>query len=370
MKLISALQNSFLHDKKYFNMSKKDTSFLQFVDLSEGYNESSVNHEYLVHFYSTIMKKYFPIEDELDPIDVWEDGLKNTDRDPLLPELHVCLALDMRTKETNSSLQKIAGGCMFEYYRMSNCALLSYFVVTDEYQNLGLGRTLVEKAYQISKQIAHNFNQTHSRQKFVTDILSKISKLLKQADEGSEIGLDEKLKDQYYFVTEYLQHTLDDPISDKFYAFVAETNAVGVSDGIMQSEGRHAIMHRIGFRLLDFEYIQPPLSEEQHPCADLLLLTLHVEELPFDTESQKHYVQTSLLKSFMIEFLYSVFEHVDNATDDYLLHVLQDLQQRGRRLYLDSKPVIPWMRRTGWKKEPHSTTRHSDTLTIIKKSKL
>lgn len=325
-------------------MATKRTKHLKYIDLRDGYDNSPHYQELLVHFYNTIMKKYFPIEDELDPLDVWEKGLSSSVTNPILPELHVVLAIDTMEKEQNVNLPKIAGGCMFEYYKMSNCALLSYFVVTDEYQNLGLGRILVEHAYQISKQIAVKFNGKHHRRNTVLDIIHRVEQQL-----SNDKVCDEELLDQYKFVCEYLKFTLEDPIPDQFYAFVAETNAVGVDDGIMASQNRHQIMNRIGFKLLDFEYIQPPLSDEQQPCADLLLLTLHVEDLPFDEKTKKHFVQTSLLKCFMLEFLYSVFEHVENITDSYLQHVLKDLHHRGNKLFVDVKPTIPWMRRTSWK---------------------
>jgi GNAT superfamily N-acetyltransferase len=341
----------------------KDISYLRFIDLRDTYNESEETRELLVQFYNDIMKKYFPIEDELDPLDVWESGLSS--EHPLLPELHVCIALDTRKNENNNGY-RIAGGSMFEYYKMSNLTLLSYFVVTDDYQNLGLGRVFVEQAYHISKQIAHKHKEKNHRTTTVTNILNRVNEQLKLAEEEKGFVIDKELQEEYKFVCEYLRIVLNDPIPDEFFTFVAETNAVGVSDGVMESEGRHGIMNRIGFKLLDFEYIQPPLSEDQNPCADLLLLILHVNELPFDKERDKNYIPTCQMKCFMLEFLFSVFQHIEGKNDDYYNHVLQDLDTRGKRLYIDIKTEIPWLRRTSWKpKQVQGNYEHRDASLII-----
>ncbi|KAL0479798.1 hypothetical protein AKO1_007427, partial [Acrasis kona] len=325
----------------------KDTSFLRFVDLRDNYQDKKLQQAYLKVFYENILQKYFPIEDELDPIDVLDRGLHSDLEDPILPELHVCLALDVRkTEQDNEGLKRIAGGAVFEYYKMSNCTLLSYFVVTDEYQNLGLGRELVNRAYKISEDVSELYKQMDYRNNTVKSIMHSISDTL-----NFDQVVTEELKNQFQFINEYIKYTYSDPIKDEFYLFVAETNAVGVSDGIMESEDRHNIMHRIGFRLIDFEYIQPPLSESQSPCADLLLLALQNKMIPKDQVTGRRYVHTNLLKCFMLEFLYSVFENMDGVNDDYLQHVLDDLHSRGQRIFMDPEPALPWMRRTNWRQK-------------------
>jgi len=55
-------------------------------------------------------------------------------------------------------------------------------------------------------------------------------------------------------------------------AILAETNKAGVEDGVTVSTTRHEIQSRLGFCRLHFDYIQPPLSEGQDPCSELLLL--------------------------------------------------------------------------------------------------
>jgi len=55
-------------------------------------------------------------------------------------------------------------------------------------------------------------------------------------------------------------------------AILAETNKAGVEDGVLLSTTRHEIQSRLGFCRLNFDYIQPPLSEGQEPCSELLLL--------------------------------------------------------------------------------------------------
>ena len=43
---------------------------------------------------------------------------------------------------------------------------------------------------------------------------------------------------------------------------------------------RQLVLATLGFRCLDFDYVQPPLSEEQKPCGGLRLLVKDQEALP------------------------------------------------------------------------------------------
>jgi hypothetical protein len=57
-------------------------------------------------------------------------------------------------------------------------------------------------------------------------------------------------------------------------AVFLETNSalkVDASQDVMDPALRHRVLHQLGFRLLDFPYVQPALSDNQDACTDLLL---------------------------------------------------------------------------------------------------
>eukprot|EP00928_Gymnodinium_smaydae_P041557 TRINITY_DN28108_c0_g1_i2.p1 TRINITY_DN28108_c0_g1~~TRINITY_DN28108_c0_g1_i2.p1 ORF type:complete len:475 (-),score=27.48 TRINITY_DN28108_c0_g1_i2:370-1794(-) len=55
-------------------------------------------------------------------------------------------------------------------------------------------------------------------------------------------------------------------------AVFAETHCADVEDGIMDPRERQEVLAALGFRCLQFDYIQPPLSDHQEPCGGLRLL--------------------------------------------------------------------------------------------------
>lgn len=110
----------------------------------------------------------------------------------------------------------IAGAAVYEYYPRCSSCLLSYFCVDDAFRSFGLGRRLVYMSYAIIRDIAKSWRESAA----------------------PRMG--------YFFGQEPL--------------YFAETNAIGVEDGVMDPVIRHSVLKRIGFVALDFFYIQPPVS--------------------------------------------------------------------------------------------------------------
>ncbi|CAK9079281.1 Alpha/beta hydrolase domain-containing protein aho-3 (Abnormal hunger orientation protein 3) [Durusdinium trenchii] len=63
-------------------------------------------------------------------------------------------------------------------------------------------------------------------------------------------------------------------------AIFAETHSADVIDGIMDPLERQEVLAALGFRCLDFDYTQPPLSERHEPCGGLRLLVKDQDALP------------------------------------------------------------------------------------------
>jgi hypothetical protein len=302
--------------------------FIHIVNLRYDWNETLLSY-----FYENCMKKYFPIEEELDPVEVWIENMKPENRNKeshlLLPDMHICIAFDNRLRERNNeNIPKIVAATVFEYYKLSNCGLLSYFLVSEEYRESGMGNFMVNYSFQILKQISIEYCQKEYTEKLV---------------KGIEKLEDESSREYFTKARELKQKP-----NSQLVPFFAETNAWGVDDGVMPAAKRHEIMRRIGFRMLDFDYIQPPLSLEKDPCPDLLLLVLDVPELPMSPLNSRKYVDSDVIRVFLLEFGYSVFENMHFIEENFFQHMMIDLAARGPQLYLSDKNDIPWTRRTNF----------------------
>lgn len=129
----------------------------------------------------------------------------------------------------------LMGGAVYEYFPTSRSGLLSYICVRPQFRQRHAAQQLLQAAVKLVEDCA----VLHARRE----------------------GRDRTPVTSYFF---------------------AETNAEGVEDGVMTSRMRHRIMQKLGFCMVDFAYIQPPLSEEQSPCSELLLLVYSPpSEVPF-----------------------------------------------------------------------------------------
>ena len=126
-----------------------------------------------------------------------------------------------------------------------------------------------------------------------------------------------------------------------FFALFAETNARGVEDGIMDVAVRHRVMHGLGFRMLDFEYIQPPLGESQGACYDLLLLALSHDGFPVAGEAPGALsIPRWQLILFLFDYALSCEETCDFVEKDYWRQMVGSIAPT---LPLCS---LPWDRKT------------------------
>jgi hypothetical protein len=125
----------------------------------------------------------------------------------------------------------------------------------------------------------------------------------------------------------------------------AETNALGVEDGVMDAAVRHAALHRLGFRLLDFGFVQPPLGEGLEPCHDLLLLAHR------SLQAAAHKDAPALPRWRLLLFLYDYALSVHRApsfrTAPYWTHMAASL----------ADPALP-LRTLPWTRQPAAVLQH------------
>jgi len=289
---------------------------LDFVSLRTHYDE-----ELLLRFYNGLMKTNFPIGDELEAVENWIERLNPAQRHKIHPKdfvLDVILAMITKTEpeknpasfgsstksedyaaeknhpgsvgheEKKTDERTISGGIVFEYYKESSCALVTYFVVDTRYRKQGVVKTLLKRT-------------------------------LKQ-------------------LTETAKAHGKDGCSVTF----AETNATGIEDGVMPSTVRHKIMQRLGMGHVGCEYIQPPLDEGKEECYDLILLA-YLESPAIKKDGQKYTVPAEPVKVFLQEFARGCYgfdidpkEYVD------LPYMKQLFKQFEGVSTLTVNPDLPW----------------------------
>lgn len=138
---------------------------MKFIDLRATYDLFLIDK-----FYSDIIMANFPIEDERDDLEWFQNGLLHTAPeylDPKDPLLFVIIAMaplptnpnEKFTFENCGSTQvdkdlPIAGAIAFEYFKRSNCGLVTYIVTQPEFNRRGIARRLMELAYEKLNQVS------------------------------------------------------------------------------------------------------------------------------------------------------------------------------------------------------------------------
>jgi len=279
------------------------------------------DEDLLLRFYNGLMKTNFPIGDELEAVENWVEGLNPKTRSTLHPKsfvLDVVLAMIKGTEpeDTPASLgdgvkgedykaennhpgaiaaekkhtdrRTISGGIVFEYYKASSCALVTYFVVDARYRKQGVVKILLKRA------------------------LSGLTRTAKEhGKEGCQI-------------------------------IFAETNATGVEDGVMPSVVRHKIMQKLGMGHVGCQYIQPPLDEGKEECYDLILIA-YLESPAIKKEGKNLSLPVEPVVAFLQEFAHGChgFE-VDSKNFVDLPYYQHLFKQFASLKSITVNPELPW----------------------------
>jgi GNAT superfamily N-acetyltransferase len=211
------------------------------VDLWEDYDE-----DLLDAFYRKYMTTQFGTSDEIEPLENWHKALSTEGRDdPNICDLHVLLSLLLSGEHKGHKGHKyIVGGLVFEYYPTTNCALVTYVVVNEQYSNKGIGTDLLRRAITI---------------------------------------LDQNAKTKGH---------------------ISGCNAIFLEVKFVQSASEsvsHQFLFNKGFRLLDFEYYQPPTSLRNPVSHNVCLTLLLTPRIPRDGEADdaQPFIPSPLLRAFI-----------------------------------------------------------------------
>jgi hypothetical protein len=89
-------------------------------------------------FYDQVFKPAFPKADQAEDPSVWLPLIDENGVPQGQPVIHVVLALD--------SGENVAGGLIFEHYRISDCWLATYLAIRTDMRNQGIAGGLIEEA--------------------------------------------------------------------------------------------------------------------------------------------------------------------------------------------------------------------------------
>jgi hypothetical protein len=238
----------------------------------------------LTQFYNQLMIPNFPLDDERDDLDDWLYCLDPVQKGDALegPTMDVLLLIHRNKNVSDESDEvSILAGIVFEYYSNSQVGLLAYMVVADDYRRLGIVRSLHSVAYYAMEQL-HQESSLN----------------LKQKQEPHE-----------------LQFHITSPPSIK--AILAETNTIHAGDAepeIIQK--RHEVLYRLGYRHLQFPYVQPPLAENGQSFDEIVLLVYcgfngESSNMNNKNTNQTNEMDTDILFQYVEDFYQSVFGYGD-----------------------------------------------------------
>lgn len=206
-----------------------------------------------------------------------------------ISDFHIILGVKT---DSNGGLL-IGGGIAFEYFTDNNCGLLSFLVVSKKARGSGMASTLVTSA---------------------------VERLERNAKErGNLPGCN---------------------------AIFLETNSaakITPQQDVMDPRVRHLIYHKIGFRMLEFDYVMPPITSNSRKLDCLLLtvyMTPHIPKMPLD--SNKYYLPNSTLKNFLHKYyknsyLLGRLKHKPEEDNDFQ-RMMHQLDVRYQIPLLD----LPW----------------------------
>ena len=243
--------------------------------------KQSYSLDILTRFYDEQMIPHFPLENERDELIDWIyclDPLEISNHDEEAkqgPEMDLilCLCDTFSTGDmTESNQPLILAGVAFEYYKQAEVGLVSYVTTAKSFQKNGIMKALHPIAVDALKQL---HCQCYYEQKGMLPVR-------------------------------------------RIKAILAETNTVDAGDATkVEIRNRHRALFSLGYRSVDFPYVQPPLGTEMDTFEDTILLAYQ------GTDETKPwfpnwYISSSIPFDFVADFAKSVFGYADEIFLDDL----------------------------------------------------
>jgi hypothetical protein len=316
---------------------KHNTLLLQESSHSPSLRIHSMKQHYsfdLLHqFYQELMLPNFPLESERDDLDDWTtilDPEQMQANDPG-PDMDVLLLVRIvvedndNDKDDSTTTTTILAGFAVEYYKRAQTGLLTYCVVATE----GRRRGILGAMHPVAICALQQLHTVHS-------------------------------------------NSGDSPSSCRPLTILAETNTIHAGDvSPDECQARHRALYRLGYRLLQFPYVQPPLQEDGRSFDDIMLLvfcgTPCTNGDDENEDSTLLYPQmeipTEILHGYVLDFFKSVYGYhdgEDKGEGKYVHHWYYQLVSwfKEHNPTTTICPELPWNDvtdelRACWKQEQH-----------------
>jgi hypothetical protein len=268
---------------------KQHTSLL--LQNSHSLRIHSIKHDYsfqlLNQFYQELMISNFPLESERDDLDDWIACLDPAEiqADDPGPDMDVLLLVMVMAADNNNNngneysettttpVVTILAGFAVEYYKRAQIGLLTYCVISTEVRRQGILGAMHPVAIEALQQL-HALHSSETK------------------------------------------GTCRRPIP-----ILAETNTIHAGDvSPDECQARHRALYRLGYRLLQFPYVQPPLQEGEGSFDEIMLLVYCGNHNGHDDDSILLYpnmeIPTQILHGYVLDFFMSVYgyhHHGDNG---------------------------------------------------------
>ena len=238
--------------------------------------------ELLTQFYNGLMRSNFPVPGELEPLDVWINKLttQSTSTTHSLCTLHIDLAIDTSRSHQN----QLIGGVVWEYYKYSNCVLITYLVIDESTRGQGTGLYLCLNAW---------------------STMQSCSQLISQHDMP------------YIILCE-----VNDPMK------------IDINQDTIAPIERIRAFQQMGVRQIsDIYYVQPELNSTQPRAYDLLLGVV-IAPMTLRDDHGRAYVESKVLQQFITD-LYTDLGVTNLQSDPDYIKCIQSMSTREKLYFND-----------------------------------
>jgi hypothetical protein len=204
----------------------------------------------------------------------WNDRLRNNYLSPQ-PRTHIVVAV---SQERNNPSSTVLGGVVFEFYRHSNCGLLTYLAVEPVFRQHGLGKELVTLAINILNADARHHGVS-------------LKAVFAESENTGEVS--------------------------------ENSNAISRRD-------RLTVLARLGALWIDIPYVQPSLEGGAGRCRHLYLLAF-----PLPGQSSRK-INGTVVHDFLFEFYQALGVEDPEADIDFAL----SSQKIGATVPLKAIPIV------------------------------
>lgn len=252
-------------------------------------------------------------------------------------DLHLLLALTYPEETASAANPKpqICGGVVFEYYPETNCGLLTYLLVSGSADRAErMAKALVQRAVEILDQNARTRGHLAGCNAIFLEITAapssfKMSEMSAEPDGKKEQAADAK--------SSLVTSSQSRDLSSAMLPVNSAPRGIEISE-------QHALLEKMGWRMLDFDYVMPPLSAFQKKITSIFLTVLVTPRIPAYTlvDYQANYLPRSLLKNFITTFWTITCSRTgyDFANDVDYKRMMDQINRREKVPLLE----LPWER--------------------------